>query len=85
MLLRPDRGAAAVTELIRGTQNVARTALMFAQAAMTPNRVLVNGGLGALSTSDGRPVSLLAFTVSDGRIVEINILADPDRLASLGL
>ncbi|HEY3630711.1 MAG TPA: sigma-70 family RNA polymerase sigma factor, partial [Jatrophihabitantaceae bacterium] len=67
VLLRPDRGAAAVTELIRGAQNVARTALMFAQAAMTPNRVLVNGGLGVLSTSDGRPVSLLAFTISGGR------------------
>jgi RNA polymerase sigma-70 factor (ECF subfamily) len=85
VLLRPDRGAAAVTELIRGAQNVARTALMFAQAAMTPNRVLVNGGLGVLSTSDGRPVSLLAFTISGGRIVEIDIVADPDRLAALVL
>jgi RNA polymerase sigma-70 factor (ECF subfamily) len=85
VLLRPDRGAAAVTELIRGAQNVARTALMFAQAAMTPNRVLVNGGLGVLSTSDGRPVSLLAFTISGGRIVEIDIIADPKRLAALAL
>jgi RNA polymerase sigma factor (sigma-70 family) len=85
VLLRPDRGAAAVTELIRGAQNVARTALMFAQAAMTPNRVLVNGGLGVLSTSDGRPVSLLAFTISGGRIVEIDIVADPKRLAALAL
>jgi RNA polymerase sigma-70 factor (ECF subfamily) len=85
VLLRPDRGAAAVTELIRGAQNVARTALMFAPAAMTPNRVLVNGGLGVLSTSDGQPVSLLAFTVSDGRIVEIDIIADPARLVTLGL
>jgi RNA polymerase sigma-70 factor (ECF subfamily) len=84
VLLRPDRGAVAVTELIRGAQNVARTALVFARAAMTPNRVLVNGGLGVLSTSDGQPVSLLAFTVSAGRIVEIDIIADPARLAALG-
>jgi RNA polymerase sigma-70 factor (ECF subfamily) len=46
-------------------------------------RVLVNGVAGLLARKDGRPASLLAVTVVDGRIVEIDVLADPERLARL--
>jgi len=45
--------------------------------------VLVNGVAGLLARKDGRPASLLAVTVVDGRIVEIDVLADPERLARL--
>jgi RNA polymerase sigma-70 factor (ECF subfamily) len=45
--------------------------------------VLVNGVAGLLAMRDGQPASLAAFTVRGGRIVEINILADPARLAGL--
>jgi RNA polymerase sigma-70 factor (ECF subfamily) len=38
-----------------------------------------------VSFGDGKPYSVLAFTVARGRIVEINILADPARLAGLDL
>jgi RNA polymerase sigma-70 factor (ECF subfamily) len=47
--------------------------------------VLVNGVLGLLSVRDGRPVSVFSPVVRGGRIVEINILADPERLARLDL
>jgi hypothetical protein len=36
-----------------------------------------------VSVADGRPVSLMSFTISDGVIVAIDILADPDRLPGL--
>ena len=46
--------------------------------------MLVNGAAGiATFDLDGEPVSLLAFTVAGGRIVEINILADRKRLGPL--
>jgi len=38
-----------------------------------------------VSTIDGRVAAVLAFTVADGLIVEIDILADPDRLAALDM
>jgi len=87
VVLRADRGelAASASTLIRGAQTVARQALMFASLAPSAQRVLVNGAAGVVSAPDGRPFALLAFTVSEGRIVEINILADPDRLARLDL
>ena len=47
--------------------------------------VLVNGAVGLVSHHDGRPVSVFSPVVRDGRIVEINILADPERLARLDL
>jgi RNA polymerase sigma-70 factor (ECF subfamily) len=48
--------------------------------------VLVNGAPGFVSrTQDGRPLSVVGITVAGGRIVEINILADPERLRRLNL
>jgi hypothetical protein len=44
---------------------------------------LVNGVAGIVGISDGRLASVLSFAIADGRIVEIDILADPKRLASL--
>ena len=46
---------------------------------------VVNGGPGVVSTIDGRLSAVLAFTVADGLIVEIDILADPQRLAALDI
>jgi len=47
--------------------------------------VLVNGAAGLLATRDGQPFSIGAFTVRGGKIVEIDILADPERLRRLDL
>jgi RNA polymerase sigma-70 factor (ECF subfamily) len=87
VVLRADRGelAASASTLIRGAQTVARQALMFASLAPSAQRVLVNGAPALLAAPDGKPFALLAFTISEGRIVEINILADPDRLSELSL
>jgi RNA polymerase sigma-70 factor (ECF subfamily) len=46
---------------------------------------VVNGGPGIVSVVDGRVTAVLAFTVAEGLIVEVDILADPRRLAALGI
>ncbi|HLM87219.1 MAG TPA: hypothetical protein VK272_13630 [Solirubrobacteraceae bacterium] len=43
-------------------------------------RAIINGAAGLISYRDGRPFSVTGLTVKDGKIVEIDILADPDRL-----
>jgi hypothetical protein len=45
----------------------------------------VNGAAGLVVAAQGRPLSVMAFTVAGGRIVEIDILADPERLRRLDL
>jgi RNA polymerase sigma-70 factor (ECF subfamily) len=47
--------------------------------------VLVNGGAGVVVVVEGRVVTISAFTVVDGTIVQIDVLQDPDRLAALPL
>nr|WP_308212622.1 sigma factor-like helix-turn-helix DNA-binding protein [Actinomadura madurae] len=86
VVLRADVGAVAggLTE-IHGAAGVAGQALAFRQSAGVSVPALVNGTAGIVGFEDGRPKSVLAFTIADGRIVEIDILADPARLAALDL
>jgi RNA polymerase sigma factor (sigma-70 family) len=82
VVLRADAGRGGV--LVRGAAEVAGRALMFAKFTKADiERVLVNGVAGLLARKDGRPSSLLAVTVVDGRIVEIDVVADARRLARL--
>jgi RNA polymerase sigma-70 factor (ECF subfamily) len=46
---------------------------------------LINGAAGAVATLDGEPYSVGAITVRGGKIVEIDLLADPERLRQLDL
>jgi RNA polymerase sigma-70 factor (ECF subfamily) len=46
---------------------------------------LVNGAVGVVTTRDGQPFSIGAFTVRHGRIVAMDWLADPERLRELDL
>lgn len=80
-LARPN-----LTSLVRGARAVASQAMSFRTVAQTATRVLVNGLPGAVAWSpDGRPFSVLAATIRAGRIVEIDVLGDPERLGRLGL
>jgi RNA polymerase sigma-70 factor (ECF subfamily) len=76
-------------QVVRGAAEVAGRARMFSRAAGTisTQRVLVNGAPGVLGTLRGRPFSLLAFTVDAerDRVVEIDIITDPERLAEIDL
>ena len=66
-----------------GRQSVVEQARSFARFANQARRVLVDGAPGLLVASLGRPFALLAFTVRDGLITELEILADPRRLGRL--
>jgi hypothetical protein len=71
---------------VRGARTVAEQAVAFRQFAETATRALVNGIPGGIAWApDGRPFSVVALTVRGGRIVAIDILADPDRLGDLDL
>ncbi|MFI0219236.1 RNA polymerase sigma factor SigJ [Streptomyces lydicus] len=87
VLLRADAGAASggLTKLVRGARAVAEQALTFSRFALEGRPALVNGGPGLVTTQDGQPFSVMGFTVAHGRIVEINILADPARLRRVDL
>jgi RNA polymerase sigma factor (sigma-70 family) len=84
IVLRVDQGAAGSREL-RGAAAVADNALAFAGLGLEMRPVLINGVAGVVSFRDGEPFSLGAVTVRDGKIVELDILADPERLRQLDL
>jgi RNA polymerase sigma-70 factor (ECF subfamily) len=90
IVLRADGGRRWVgaTRELRGATTVARTALMITQllVGMDVRNALVNGAAGLVSRdTGGRPFSVMAFSVRAGRIVEIDVLADPERLGRLDL
>jgi RNA polymerase sigma factor (sigma-70 family) len=78
--LRPDD-----TRVVRGAEQVARRALMFANLSPYVRPALVNGVAGVVVAPRGRPFSVMAFTVVGGRIVAIDALSDPERLRELDL
>jgi RNA polymerase sigma factor (sigma-70 family) len=79
--LRPD-----ATVVVRGAKTVARRALMFSRMAPHTRPALVNGTPGVVVIPpDGKVFSIMAFTVADGKIVEIDALVDPERLAAVDL
>ena len=86
VVLRADSGAvaAAVSREVRGAEAVARQALAFSRGLLV-QPALVNGAVGVVATRDGVPFAVAGFTVRGGKIVEIDILADPERLARLDL
>jgi len=85
--LRADGGASGPSGVIRGAAEVASQASAFRQSDHETFRVpvLVNGALGLIGMKDGVPVSVFSPVIREGRIVEINILADPVRIAALDL
>jgi RNA polymerase sigma factor (sigma-70 family) len=84
VVLRADAGPDAAT-IIRGADTVASRAIMFAQPAATLVPALVNGAAGVVITVEGRPFAVMAFTVSNGRILAIDALNDADRVGKLDL
>jgi len=87
IVLRADGGAlAGASRVVRGAQAVAGQAATFSRLGLSNQLVLVNGDLGFVSRRpDGRVFAVLGFTIATGKIVEIDILADPERLSRLDL
>jgi hypothetical protein len=85
VILRADGGASMPSQEARGAETVAGQALMWSGVVQTMRRALINGAAGVVTLRDGRPISVGAVTVVGGKIVEIDILADAERLAELDL
>jgi RNA polymerase sigma factor (sigma-70 family) len=69
----------------RGTSAVAGQALAFSHRAQNATLALVNGAVGVVVGAPGRPSIALAFTIQNGKIVTIDVVADPARLGRLDL
>ena len=85
VVLRADFGHAGESRVVRGAREVAGQALFYAQFGLELRPVLVNGAVGMVTFQDGEPFSLGAVTVRGGKIVELDFLADPERLRELNL
>ena len=87
IVLRADAGAVkGMSRLVRGAQAVAGQAAAFSKMALSNQVVLVNGNIGLVCRlPDGRLFSVISFTIAGGKVVEMDILADPDRLSRLDL
>jgi RNA polymerase sigma-70 factor, ECF subfamily len=86
VVLRSDRGALpGASVVVRGAEAVAGQALMFAGPSRLVRPALVNGAAGVVVTVEGQAVAVMGFTVTDGRIVAIDALGDPERLSQLDL
>jgi RNA polymerase sigma-70 factor (ECF subfamily) len=83
VVLRADGGATGLSREVHGAETVAGQALMWSRVDLSMRRALINGAAGIVSTRGGQPFSVGAITVRDGKIVEIDILADPERLRRL--
>src|SRR5919107_1668874 len=86
VVLRADPGAMGASREIRGAHAVAEQARAFSHLGQFSRRALVNGVAGIVSRAPGGPTfSVMGFTVARGKIAEIDILADPERLGRLEL
>src|SRR5688572_15738736 len=87
IVLRADGGMAkGMSRLVRGAQAVVAQAAAFSKLGLSNQVVLVNGNIGVVSRlPDGRVLSVIAFTIAGDKVVEMDILADPDRLGRLDL
>jgi RNA polymerase sigma-70 factor (ECF subfamily) len=81
VVLRADYGSDRPSTVHRGARTIARQSQAARGAELHP--VTVNGLPGVITSRDGRPVSLMAFTVVAGRIVAIDGIRDPDRVRRL--
>ena len=87
IVLRSDGGRLRpeVSVVVRGAETVARRALTFANLSPFVRPALVNGMAGVVVVPDGKAVSIMGFTVAGGKVVAIDALVDPERLAALDL
>jgi RNA polymerase sigma factor (sigma-70 family) len=84
---RTDAGAPPIgaSGVDRGAATVARQAIRFSRADLEVLPALVNGAPGLVTLRDGRLFAISGFTIRNRRIVEMDILADRERLSRLDL
>jgi RNA polymerase sigma-70 factor (ECF subfamily) len=87
VILRADGGTAFVgaSAYVRGAANVARRAQTWSRVDLTMRPALINGAAGMVATRNGVVFSIGAVVVRNGRIAELDFLADPERLVRVDL
>ncbi|MEH6375583.1 sigma-70 family RNA polymerase sigma factor [Streptomyces sp. KLMMK] len=87
VVLRADGGdtRSRLSVALTGARAVASQAARFSGLSPFARPALINGAAGVVVVVNGNPVSVMAFTVTNGRITAIEVLADPDRLRRLDL
>jgi RNA polymerase sigma factor (sigma-70 family) len=85
--VRADRSAGLAEALkgIRGARDWAKQAITLAQGARAGRVALINGNVGIVVAPRGKLYRALSFTFKDGKIAEIDVVADPERLHGLDL
>jgi RNA polymerase sigma factor (sigma-70 family) len=85
VVLRADGGTvfAGASAEVHGALDVARRATMWSRVDLTMHPALVNGAAGMVTTRNGVPFSVAAVIIRNGRIAEMDFLADPERLAGI--
>jgi len=84
VVLRADR-AAVRTGASREVRGAAAVAGTFSGRARAAQQAIVNGAVGLVWAPNGRPRVAFGFTIVGGKIVEIDLVADPERLGQLDL
>jgi RNA polymerase sigma factor (sigma-70 family) len=85
VVLRADGGLTGLSQHVQGAETVARQALMWSRVDLTMRRALINSAAGMVAFLHGEPFSIAAVTVRNGKIVELDFLADAERIARLDL
>jgi RNA polymerase sigma factor (sigma-70 family) len=73
------------TEAVRGAAAVAERAFPFTRIAQVTLPALINGAAGVVTAADGRPITLVGFTITGAKIVAIDLIDDPRRIAEADL
>ena len=85
VVFRADRGPGAEGLPVTGAAEVAETILARgARFAPHARPAIVNGNAGVIVVPGRKPIAVVSFSVADGRIVEIDLVADPAKLPALG-
>lgn len=82
-VLHADYGTS--TQRVEGARAIAEQAVLSGRLAAHSTPILIDGRPGVAAVLNGQVVSIMAFEIDGGRIVGLNVLADPDRLEVLGV
>jgi RNA polymerase sigma-70 factor (ECF subfamily) len=80
-VLHADHGASR--QVIEGAQSITEQAVLSARLAAHSTPILIDGCPGVAAVLNGRVVSIMAFTITEGRITRLDVLADAARLDHL--
>ncbi|WP_243229631.1 sigma-70 family RNA polymerase sigma factor [Microbacterium sp. CIAB417] len=82
-VLHADYGTSM--QRIEGARKIAEQAVLAGRLAAHSTPILIDGRPGVAAVFSGTVVSLMAFDISDGRIIGLDVLADPARIEALGV